>query len=389
MYHDDGSTLSVDQAVVNFITGLAPLVGEIVLFGRRRLGSEPAPYPIPTDGVRFVALPDYQSVRHVGAMTRSARETQTIMTRTLPTVDVLLIFGPHPLSISFAMAARRRGIPVVLGVRQDFPRYIAGRVSRRDRVWAVPVAALHEAAFRALSRTTPTLVVGDDLARRYGAERRRHVKQIGISLIHERDLVPRSVAQAASWEGDELRVVSVGRLDPEKNPLLLADVMARLLERDGRWRLDVVGDGPLSDALARRAVNLGLGDRLRLRGYVPNGADLAALYRGAHVFLHVSLTEGLPQVLFEAGAAGLPIVATDVGGVRAALEGGDERLLVPAQDADAAAVALERLRDDPVLRSAAIDHSLAVAARGTMEHAHRELLDLVELAVERTHLDAA
>ena len=85
----------------------------------------------------------------------------------------------------------------------------------------------------------------------------------------------RSCRQAAarSWE-PPLRLLSVGRLDPEKNPLLLAAVVGAL-RRDGRdWRLQVVGTGPLRDALAARVAALGLGDAIELAGYFEAGPAL-------------------------------------------------------------------------------------------------------------------
>jgi glycosyltransferase involved in cell wall biosynthesis len=90
-------------------------------------------------------------------------------------------------------------------------------------------------------------------------------------------------------------------------------------------------------------------DRAELVGYLPLRGGLMDRYRASDALLHVSLTEGLPQVLLEAFAAGLPVVATAVGGVPGAV--GDAGLLVPPADAEAAAAALERLARDPALRS--------------------------------------
>jgi glycosyltransferase involved in cell wall biosynthesis len=171
-------------------------------------------------------------------------------------------------------------------------------------------------------------------------------------------------AAARPWELP-LRLLSVGRLDPEKNPLLLADVLASL-RRDGRdWRLQVVGTGPLRDALAARAAALGLGDALELVGYVEAGPQLWERYRTSHAFLHVSRTEGFPSTILEAQAAGVPVVATAVGGVADAVAG--SALLVPSDDADAAAAALRRLADEPGLRERLVREGLAQAATGTRE----------------------
>jgi glycosyltransferase involved in cell wall biosynthesis len=143
-------------------------------------------------------------------------------------------------------------------------------------------------------------------------------------------------------------VLSVGRLDAEKNPLLLADILKLLVDSGEDWRLTVCGEGPLEGELRERLRRLGLEDRAELVGYLPLHGGLLDLYRSSDALLHVSLTEGLPQVLLEAFAAGLPVVATAVGGVAGAV--GDAGMLVPPNDAEAAAAALERLARGQDLR---------------------------------------
>jgi len=156
-------------------------------------------------------------------------------------------------------------------------------------------------------------------------------------------------------------------LDPEKNPLLLVDILAGLRSSDDRWRLVVAGDGPLREALEERVAAAGLSGSVELRGEVPNGPELWQAYAGAHVFLHVSATEGLPQVLLEAQAAATPIVATAVGGVADALGHGAAGLLIPPADAGAAIAALRRIAAEPALR----DRLVSAGA----EHIEHETLE--------------
>ena len=140
-----------------------------------------------------------------------------------------------------------------------------------------------------------------------------------------------------------------------------------LLEKrtPGRYRLTIVGDGQLENDLRGEADRFG--DAVRFCGHVPNGPELFKLYRASDIFVHVARTEGLPQVLTEAQAAGLPIVATDVGGVRAGLGGGAEALLVPPNDPEALAAAIVRLASDGDLRAGFRKLGIARARTLTLE----------------------
>jgi glycosyltransferase involved in cell wall biosynthesis len=364
VYRTDGVGLFTDRAFVLFLTALADRCDELVLFGRLDPTPGRAPYSL-SRRIRFVALPHYSRVRSVGALVRSIIRARRAFAAELGRVDAVWLFGPHPIALAFARAARARRVPFFLGVRQDFPRYVGDRLPNRRWLWAVPAAHMLELSFRRLARRAPTVVVGDALAERYaGGNGRLHVT--GISLVPRASVATAEEALARDWSGT-LRVLTVGRLDSEKNPLLLPEILARLRRASPRWRLVVVGEGPLASAVAARAKELGVADALELAGYVRHDAGLSDLYRNSHLFLHVSLTEGLPQVLFEAFAAGLPVVGTDVGGVGAALADGERGLLIPPGDAAAAAHACERLRRDPELRAALLRRGLAHARSESME----------------------
>lgn len=364
-YRRDADGLSTDRAFIRFVTSLPPRVDEVVIFGR--LDPEPGryPYALPAGGVRFVALPFYPKVTAIGRLVRAVRRSTEIFRAELDRLDAVWIFGPHPLADRFARITRRHGTPLVLGVRQDYPTYIRNRLPSRLWSWAIPVAHGLERSFRRLARRTPTVALGAEIASNYSGGS-APVLTTGFSLLGRDEVVSEEEALAKPWDGP-LRVLSVGRLDPEKNPLLLAEVAELLHARDPRWSLAIAGDGPMQEAVEGRIAERGLADTVGLLGYVPNGPELWAEYRRSHAFLHVSLTEGLPQVLFEAQGAGLPVVATDVGGVSAGVGGGESALLVPPQNAAAAAEALIRLAEDEPERRRLITAGLANAQKQTIE----------------------
>lgn len=365
-YRREGDAVYAERAFALFLAGLADDLDELVLIGRL----EPEPgrwhYRLP-ERVRFVALPHYASLAHPVSVVRAMGGSLARFWAALRGVDAVWVLGPHPLGVAFALVARARRRRVALGVRQDLPRYVRSRrPGRRSLALAADVL---EGTWRLLARRLPVVVVGEELARGYRHGRR--VLPIAVSLVEERDLVDADEAAARPWDG-ELRLLTVGRLDAEKNPLMLADVLARL---DDRWRLVVCGEGPLRGALEERLTQLGVRDRADLRGYVPIDGGLLELYRGAHAFLHVSWTEGMPQVLLEAFAAGLPVVATAVGGVEAMAAG--PAALVDPGDPDAPAGVLAELAEDPDRRRRMIAAGLERVREHTRQAESRRVLELL------------
>ena len=365
VYRSDGKIISTDRSFIRFVTALTAYTDELVVFGRLDPVPGRADYALPKEGIRFVAFPHYRSVFAVGRMIAATPRSCRIFARELKRLDCVWVFGPAPLAVLLARIARKRKTPVFLGVRQNYPRYVDSRLPSRLWIWASGVARVLDFAFRRLARHCPTVTVGEDLARHYDCGS-APVLSIGLSLIGSDDIVSAEETLARSWQ-NELRVLSVGRIDPEKNPLLLLDVIEILHRRNPRWRLAIVGDGPLARELANQVRERGLSEIVELVGEVSNGPELWQQFRSSQAFLHVSLTEGLPQVLFEAEAAGLPIVATDVGGVAAALGEGERGLLVPPRDAEAASDALERLEADEELRRRLIAAGLTHVSEETLD----------------------
>ena len=163
---------------------------------------------------------------------------------------------------------------------------------------------------------------------------------------------------------DEAVILSVGRLSYEKGHADLIRAAALLAKMDGAppFRVVIVGDGPEGDALARLTAELGLTDRVSLAGFQRNTRPYYALATLVAVPSH---SEGSPNVVLEAMAAGLPIAACRVGGVPEILDDGVTGLMVEAKSPEAMAQALLRLLGDAGLRS-----RLGSAARGRALTAH-------------------
>ena len=147
----------------------------------------------------------------------------------------------------------------------------------------------------------------------------------------------------------ETLLLFVGRLVEHKNLPRLLDAFARVAAERPHVRLLLVGGGPLHDMLAARIHELKLDDRALLLGERP---DVATLMKAADLLVAPSLREGMSNVILEAMALGLPVLATRVGGTPEVIEDGRHGLLVDPIDTQALADAMLQLIDDPVRRQA-------------------------------------
>lgn len=154
-------------------------------------------------------------------------------------------------------------------------------------------------------------------------------------------------------------VLFVGRLIREKGTYELLDAFAELRSRRA-CHLTVAGEGPEMERLRTRASRLGIADDVAFTGHLPED-ELARVYRRADVLVLPSYSEGLPTVVLEAMAVGLPIVTTRIRGAADYLVEGENALFVPPRDSSALAQTLNRLLDDGELRAAMRENNLRKA----------------------------
>jgi glycosyltransferase involved in cell wall biosynthesis len=199
---------------------------------------------------------------------------------------------------------------------------------------------------RRLARRTDLLVAVSDeirdelLERGVGRPEQWRVIPLGFDLRPFLAAKPARVVRGPLGLADDAPLVGmVGRLTSIKD-----HQTALLAIRDvPDCHLVVVGDGELRGSLERLSADLGLGDRVHFVGW---RTDVAAVYADLDVALLTSLNEGTPVSLIEAAAAGVPSVATHVGGVPFVVDDGRTGLLVPPRDPEAVAAGLRRLLSD-------------------------------------------
>jgi sugar transferase (PEP-CTERM/EpsH1 system associated) len=199
----------------------------------------------------------------------------------------------------------------------------------------------------------------------------------------------RSAARAELQVADEeFMVIQVARLDSIKDHKTAVRAIQLAVRQNQRIRLFIVGDGPEKTAIEQAIRAARAEDRVTMLGL---RTDVRRLLCGADAFLLTSLSEGVPVTILEAMAAGVPVIATNVGGVPEIIEDSVTGLLVPAADAQGIADALLRMACDPILASSiAAAASQRVRTRfseksmiSTYDQIYRELSESARIRVRR------
>ena len=178
-------------------------------------------------------------------------------------------------------------------------------------------------------------------------------------------------------------VLSIGRFVPIKNTALLVDAIARMRPVDPAVHLLLVGEGPERRALEQQAARLGVADAVTFAGYVPQ-EHIAPYYRAADVFALGSDFDNSPNVVLEAMACGVPIVATDVGGVAEYVVVDRGGSLVPRGDVTAMMRVLgDWLSDAGRRRAAAAFNRQRVLERFSWRASSERLLDVYRGVLDR------
>lgn len=178
-----------------------------------------------------------------------------------------------------------------------------------------------------------------NLALRYGVGRADQ-----FVVIHNA-MPPIGNNQISTPHGEPPRMVMTARFSEQKDHRTLFNSLTSLM--DIQWCIDLVGDGPLLDDAKRQAARLKLEERVRFMGYID---DVAEVLKGSQIFLLISNWEGFPRSILEAMRTGLPVVATDVGGVKESIIDGENGFLVRKHDVDQLSSILRKLLLDPTLR---------------------------------------
>jgi glycosyltransferase involved in cell wall biosynthesis len=317
---------------------------------------------------RGIPLPRYQELR----MGLPAKRGLLNAWRARPP-NVVQVVTEGPLGASAVAAARKLGLPVVSEFHTNFHTYsthygfglISGLIAGYLR-------RLH-------NRAHCTLVPTDEMKALLAAAGYRDLAVVGRGIDSSLfNPARRSAGLRASWGAGEHETVAlhVGRLAPEKNLRLFVESVRAMQAVDSKLRVVVVGDGP--EAAALRAAN-----RDFVFAGMRAGAELAEHYASADAFLFPSLTETFGNVVTEAMASGLAVVAFDYAAARQYIRHRETGMLAPPAAADPFVASAQELAADSQLRERVRAGAGAVARELTWDRVLDDLERALHAVIDR------
>ena len=227
--------------------------------------------------------------------------------------------------------------------------------------------AYREATRQMLNAVNLVLVRSESLRRAVAQigcdEKKIEIQRTGIPLdefpFRERNFV----AAATEW-----RLLQAGRLIEKKGLPVTLRAFAIFLSQHPNAKLTIAGEGPLLGQLQNLARELNMEGNVSFTGFISQ-AQLREIYYASHIFLHPSQTgrdgnqEGIPNSMLEAMASGLPVFATEHGGIPEAIQNGVSGVLVPERDHEKLAVALLSAVKDPAFLSGIARHGAEIVRK--------------------------
>jgi glycosyltransferase involved in cell wall biosynthesis len=377
----DGTLWEGEGSFARYVDSLAPYFDEILL-------SVPVYETPPASGsrlratnVKLAPLPYFPGPRQFYPMLPSILPH---LREWVARCDVVHLRVPTPAAAFAYRLARRQRKPVFLLVVGDYQALVPHLPYRgvKKSLFGAYVA-FEERALRRM--TTEALTFANGAALRQKHERQgARAHETKTTTIRETDIATRT----DTCLGDRIRLLTVSRIDPRKGLRVLPQALHTLVAASHDVTLDIVGPalGQLGEsevaAINAEARKFGIADRVVLRGPLPLD-ELMPLYREYDAFvLPTKPGEGIPRVLMEAMAGGLPVVTTNVAGIGSLILDRQNGLLID-NSAKAIVAAVESLIATPSLRQRLIQGGYETARAHTVDRQAAAMMAIVNQELDR------
>jgi glycosyltransferase involved in cell wall biosynthesis/predicted metal-dependent phosphoesterase TrpH len=321
--------------------------------------------------VAEIGVPYYQDLK-IGVPSLPA----AVQTLADGAFDLVHVCSPGPSGVAGALLARALGLPLLGSYHTELTAYARLRSGRPHLADAM--AAAVGAFYRGCDLVLSPSPAADEALTRIGVPAAAVVRwDRGVDTTR----FDPSLRDPGPLGEGRITVLYSGRITREKGADLLADAFLRARDRDPRLQLVLAGGGPEQELLRERVG----GAQTTMLGWL-SGAELARAYASADMFLFPSATDTFGQVILEAQASGLPVIAVAQGGPLSLIEDGVSGVLCAAE-ADALADALLALAGSPLLRARLARGGIAAARSRTWERALERLAAGYHRALSAVHTE--
>lgn len=372
----DGTLWEAEGSFARYVDSLAPYFDEVILSVPVFNVPPAAGSRVRARNVRIEALPYFPGPRQfyplLPAVQRRLRDW-------IRHCDVVHLRVPTPAGFFAYRLARQHNKPIFLLVVGDY-RALLPHLPYRGIKKALFSAyvAFEERVLTQMTHNALTFANGASLRAKHEGDGVR-VFETKTTTVMEGDVSSRP----DTCQGGTIRLLSVSRIDPRKGLDVLPAAVAALTAGGANVTLDIVGPtiGQLGDderrAIGDAASRLGVGERVNFLGAVPLD-ELMAMYRRYDLFvLPTRPGEGIPRVLLEAMAGGLPVITTSVAGIGSLITNRQNGLLLDDGSPDALARAIQSLIESPALRQELIRRGYETARAHTLDRQAAAMLQIV------------
>ena len=333
------------------------------------------------ENVTFVPFPFYNSMASfVRILPKRFFDIIKIVRDSVSNSDVIFLRLPSLVAPFYLFYARRLKKPIVCNISGNILKAAAPIIkgSLKKRILARFASyGIHILTQLIVNRSLVTFTMGTELFSLYKRENNR-VFPFMASLI-EKDLIFEDRDDTCQYQ--PIRILAVIRIIPTKGIEYLIESIYYLNREGYDIQLDIVGK-PDSQAyvmeLKSLAAKYEIESKIMFHGYVPFGEDIFQLYRDADISVIPSLSEGLPRVIVESWAFGLPLVATRVGGIPDIVVNEANGLLVAPKSGQEIYKAIKKIIDDENLRKKLIRNGLEFAKSHTKEKQVFSMVKIME-----------
>jgi glycosyltransferase involved in cell wall biosynthesis len=315
----------------------------------------------------------------------AALPVSSFVDQLLPTLKLDVIHTHHPILLgqTAARKAAELNLPLVFTFHTQYWEYTHYIPFPQETIQEFLKNAVHKWLRDYVQKCQhiiiPSESLRDILVKEYGLQDHYTVIPTGTDIEPFQKADGKSVRQEQGWQ-DETVLISVGRLAPEKNWDTLIRAFAKVSLQHPKWRLVLIGDGPVRDGLQSLAAELGIVERVTFLGSLPFD-KIPRYLKAANAFSFASVTETQGLVTIEAMAAGLPVIAVDGSGTRDIVEHGKEGFLVE-NDPDALAKGIDELLSDPQRMRRFSHHALKKAKTFDVHALGKQLVSVYEQAIQ-------